>query len=1003
MLRSRPSTLAVLLAIALAFTLGTWPAYAAPDGPAPVSAGSAAMAEHVPGQVLVKFKSGVGSKLKSAAKSEAGATTTLKSIDLDKGEPVQLLSLRPGVAVEEAVRGLEASGDVEYAEPNYIYQADYTPGDPDFGKQWGLDNTGQDIKGTAGTPGADIAATDAWDSEKGRGNPATVAVLDSGVDFSHPDLDGNLAPGGWNFAGISQTHVTGWARLGNAAGSQTYSQSIKGTGQNLTHVGLRLSRVGSPPMNILVGIQTVPGGGANLASVLISAGEVGDSPTEVYKQLSNAVSLANGGTYYIVVSAYSTDPSNYYNIYANQNSSDYDRYVEGNMFSYNPVNSLPLDLYFRTNPNANPRDDNGHGTHVSGIIGAEEGNGIGGVGACFGPRILPVKVLNASGSGTNDTISEGIRYAADNGARVINMSLGGSGASDTMQNAVNYAYDKGATVFASSGNTSDTTMNYPAGYDNVVGVGATTNQDTRADFSTYNSSVDISAPGKDIFSTMPTYPVTLNYTAAKNYDYLSGTSMACPMAAGVGSLVISKNPGMSPSDVESALTSTAEDLGAPGRDDEFGYGRVNAARALGGAQNIWYLPEGSTAWGFGTTIAVMNPNNEDLSARFTYMTDTGPVDGGNYFLKAQSQVTVDPGDNLGQRDFSTRVECNEGKRIAVDRTMYWWPAEDILEAHNSIGVNAPARTWYLPEGSCAWGFETFLLIQNPNSTEATCDVTYMIEGEAPFTVSHTVPSNTRKTYKMIEDLGGEADASIKVEANIPVIPERSMYRDNRREGHDSIGTTSPAHDYYLAEGTSAWGFTTYVLIQNPSQVDNEVTVTYMTPEGPVQQEPFVMGPDARWTIQVNSVPGMDNTDFSTKVHGTQPLIAERAMYWDNGTGEAAHDSIGMSSPHTAFYLPAGETGLDFGAETWTLVQNPNDTAVAIEVSYLTQDAEANSTFNDTVPANSRKTYDMAWSIQDRSASVMVRSLTPGKRIMCERAMYWLNRSAGTDTIGGYSD
>lgn len=77
--------------------------------------------------------------------------------------------------------------------------------------------------------------------------------------------------------------------------------------------------------------------------------------------------------------------------------------------------------------------------------------------------------------------------------------------------------------------------------------------------------------------------------------------------------------------------------------------------------------------------------------------------------------------------------------------------------------------------------------------------------------------------------------------------------------------------------------------------------------------------------------------------------------------------------------------------------------MVIEVSYLTQDAEANSTFNDTVPANSRKTYDMAWSIQDRSASVMVRSLTPGKRIMCERAMYWLNRCAGTDTIGGYSD
>jgi ribosomal protein L27 len=278
----------------------------------------------------------------------------------------------------------------------------------------------------------------------------------------------------------------------------------------------------------------------------------------------------------------------------------------------------------------------------------------------------------------------------------------------------------------------------------------------------------------------------------------------------------------------------------------------------------------------------------------------------------------------------------------------------------------------------------------------------MIEKEGPKTVDHTVPANSRATFDMSKDIGPK-DSSIKVESDLPVIPERAMYRNNRREGHDSIGTTTPAADYYLAEGATGYnvGYITYVLVQNPQGTPTNVTLTYMTQNGQVAGPSFQMPANSRKTIRVNDQL-TPNTDVSTHVHGSQPIIAERAMYWDNGTGEACHDSIGMGQPHTIFYLPDGQSSE--GRETWTLVQNPNSTNVTVEISYLTPNGQGNVVKTETIPANSRKTFNMAShsGISGRAA-IMVTSKTAGKKIMVERAMYWNARGAGTDTIGGYSD
>ena len=422
----------------------------------------------------------------------------------------------------------------------------------------------------------------------------------------------------------------------------------------------------------------------------------------------------------------------------------------------------------------------------------------------------------------------------------------------------------------------------------------------------------------------------------------------------------------------------------------------------------WYLAEGTTAWGFSTQISIENPNTSRLSARVTYMPSGASPVTETVSLPAGSQTTL-TNDHLlsvmkGPRDFSTRVTCTDATRsIAVDRTMTWTgTGAPSPEGHSSVGVTSPAKTWYLPEGSSKWGFECWLLIQNPNSTTAHCTVTYMIEGAGPKTVTHDVPANSRASFNMVEEPGvGQADASIKVVSSVPVIPERAMYRNNRREGHDSIGTTTPATDYYLAEGTSNWGFTTYVLVQNPNASPAIVTLTYMASDGPHPQPAFRMDPNSRKTVRVNEI--LPGKDFSTRVHADKPIIAERAMYWGAGTplGEACHDSIGMPMAHRVFYLPDGQTS--GGYETWTLVQNPNSTPVSVKVDYLTPSGTGNKTLTRSIPANSRQTFNMADKVPSGRASIEVTCLTSGKRIMVERAMYWNNRGAGTDTIGGYSD
>jgi parallel beta-helix repeat protein len=244
-----------------------------------------------------------------------------------------------------------------------------------------------------------------------------------------------------------------------------------------------------------------------------------------------------------------------------------------------------------------PLDDYGHGTHCAGIISARGNNSYGITGVTWNCSIMPLKALDSDGSGYETDLAEAIYYAADNHADIISMSWGGSGDSTLIHTAINYAASQGVVLVAAAGNSNTNVKSYPAAYDNVIAVAATNSDDEKASFSNWGSWVDIAAPGYEIYSTMPTYEVTMNdFGYNQDYDYASGTSMACPFVAGLSGLILSKTPSLNSTEVTTILKSSTEPVTS---DYYIGIGRINAYEAV--------LRD-------STTIAILNSSlaNHDL-------------------------------------------------------------------------------------------------------------------------------------------------------------------------------------------------------------------------------------------------------------------------------------------------------------------------------------------------------------------------------------------------------
>ncbi|MBI2410378.1 MAG: S8 family serine peptidase [Candidatus Kerfeldbacteria bacterium] len=338
---------------------------------------------------------------------------------------------------------------------------------------------------------------------------------------------------------------------------------------------------------------------------------------------------------------------------------DSNGYVD-DVYGYDFIGSL----YTSVAPDSEPQDEFGHGTHVAGIIAAED-NSIGVRGVAPSAAVMAVKVLDSEGYGYDSNIADGIRYAVDNGADIINLSLGSSLASNTLKEAVDYAVAAGVLVVAAAGNENSFTLpSYPANYAGVVSVGALTEDGEKAYFSNWGK-VDIMAPGDDILSTTP----------GDTYTSYSGTSMASPFVAGVAALVAQTHALTTAAAIRQVLETTADDFGnMTGSDYVSGYGSVNALAATGTLNASSYLyADGGFILADGSDDIIVTVSVRDSSGNavngdnVTWSTSTGTLSASNSTtgVDGTTSVTFTADDTEGLATITATPTSTTGNTIAI--------------------------------------------------------------------------------------------------------------------------------------------------------------------------------------------------------------------------------------------------------------------------------------------------------------------------------------------------
>ena len=450
---------------------------------------------------------------------------------------------------------------VEYAEPNYLYYHCMMPNDPFFGQQWALHNTGQ----TGGTIDADIDAPEAWDIETGD-QEVIIAVIDTGIDYTNRD-SGNYTEGITEEPFILESS--------HPLDAHGYQESI--TFPECDSVSFHISQFD---------VDLIPG--------LLIRNPI--SSKLFQKKLF--WSMLYNGTGNNVWTKYSEYGSSN-NISIRATGAGYWGFAIDKIkkLTWQPLSEISTlfvdgyDLYFH---NPDPMDDQGHGTHCIGIVAAETNNANGIAGIAHDCKIMPIKVGGPSAIGAVSlvAVSRGIKYAVSHDADILSMSIGGP-KSRTMNLVLNFASSKKVILIAAAGNSNinDRMQAYPAGHPDVLAVAATDQNDSKAYFSNFGSWVDVAAPGVDIVSLRAhgTDLYIMDTSAAPGshfvppYDpnataYLaSGTSMACPCAAGVAGLVLSRNSNLTAAEVRTILRSSADSVDSV---LPIGTGRINAYTAL---------------------------------------------------------------------------------------------------------------------------------------------------------------------------------------------------------------------------------------------------------------------------------------------------------------------------------------------------------------------------------------------------------------------------------------
>ncbi|HEX8969782.1 MAG TPA: S8 family serine peptidase [Chloroflexota bacterium] len=646
-----------------------------------------------------------------------------------------------------------------------------------------------------------------------------------------------------------------------------------------------------------------------------------------------------------------------------------------------------------------PQDDESHGTAVAGIIGAVGNNHEGVTGIAWHVKLLPIKALNAQGRGPDSAMVKAILYAADNGARIINISSTGSRYSAALETAVQYAQDKGALVVAAAGNTGDgdNAVNYPAAFDGVLAVAAIDDHDQLAPFSQRQPYVALAAPGVDV-------PSTAWAGAGRGlYASQSGTSIAAPHVSGAAAILWALRPDLSAADIADALEANADKMGSP--DSGYGAGILNVARAVSALRlgvtpprssdavvlepsrpatadvpppaplpnesRRWYFAEGSTRAPFDVSFALHNPNPVPTIAHFLFLAPDGkPPTPYDMRLDASARMTLKASDVMPNAEFATIVTTD--LPVYVERSMYFGHGGD-----SAAGARQTSKTWYLAEGSTVAPFDTWVLLMNPNPVPALAQMRFMREDGSVVDHTELVAAMGRKSV-YVNLLFTASGFATQVSADQPIVVERAMYFDNDQAGHDTLATPTPGLTWYLAAGASR-GFDTWLLIENPGAAPANVKVSFITDSGSVITQPVFVLPHSRASLFTDPlVPG---AAYGLRIDSDQPIVAERAVYF--GDGRAGFDSAAVAAPSTEWFLPEGSTGGSF--EEQLNVLNPQSQPVNVQIDYRPESGDPPPPQRFSIGPTTRLTLDVNPLVQDTNVAAHV---TADRPIVVERVSYF---------------
>ncbi|MDY6795654.1 MAG: SpoIID/LytB domain-containing protein [Actinomycetota bacterium] len=402
---------------------------------------------------------------------------------------------------------------------------------------------------------------------------------------------------------------------------------------------------------------------------------------------------------------------------------------------------------------------------------------------------------------------------------------------------------------------------------------------------------------------------------------------------------------------------------------------------------------------FDEYLLIQNPNQEDTTCDITFMFPDGGTMEEECVVGGGSRCTVCVNERVQNAEVSVKVASE--LPVVAERAMYF----DFLGSgrkggHACLGVNEAREKWYFAEGYTGGDFDTFILIQNPNDTEAHLEVSFLGNAGEVDELYYDLSPFSRMTIWLDQEPGlDDGEFSAEVESDLPVVAERAVYfgRQGIGGGTASEGSTDPGGSWYFAEGYTGGYFDTWILLGNPGDKAAKTTLTFMLPDASTRELEVEVPPRSRSTVHVDDLPGLEDMEFSTSVKSRECLVAERAMYFDYDNKGGGHDAIGLSQLSDTWYFAEGYTAGEF--DTYILLQNPDTSKVHAELTFMKGDGSRIEQDVVILPQSRYTVHvDDQPGLEEAEFSTLVESDSP---LTAERAMYFTysTRSGGSCSQG----